>query len=121
MKGIFLTAAVVGLIALSWTPTAEAADAAKGRKMSAATAPSTYAFMEARARVYNDMKIDYSGDPDVDYARTMISHLESAIALAGIATDQGEDPDLRALSEELIASRAAEIAVFRAWLAHHGS
>lgn len=81
---------------------------------------STRAYMEANERMHGAMDIAFTGDADVDFARGMIPHHEGAIAMAEVVLEHGQDPALRALAEEIIATQQAEIDFLRAWLADHG-
>ena len=78
------------------------------------------AYAAANAAMHEAMAIDYSGDPDVDFARAMIPHHEGAIAMAEVLLANGEDPALRQMAGEIISAQEAEIAVLRQWLAEHG-
>lgn len=82
--------------------------------------PSTRAYMEANEVMHAAMAIEFTGDADIDFAKGMIPHHEGAIAMAEIVLDQGSDPEIRALAEEIIAAQEEEIAFLRNWLAERG-
>jgi uncharacterized protein (DUF305 family) len=81
--------------------------------------PSTAAFIAANDRMHTDMAIEFTGDPDVDFARGMIPHHQGAIDMANVVLEFGSDPEIRRLAEEIIAAQEAEIAFLRDWLAQH--
>jgi len=91
-------------------------------KMSMPTggSPSTKAFEDANAKMHKDMAIQYSGDTDADFVRSMIPHHRGAIDMAKVELAHGKDPDMRKLAEAVIKAQEAEIAEMQAWLKAHG-
>ena len=61
-----------------------------------------------------------SGDVDIDFARAMIAHHRGAIEMARIVVETGEDPEMKALAEEIIATQQVEIEVMQAFLDRKG-
>jgi uncharacterized protein (DUF305 family) len=78
---------------------------------------STRAYMEANDRMHAAMAIAFTGDADVDFARGMIPHHQGAIDMARVVLEHGEDPEIRALAEAIVAAQKEEIAFLEAWLA----
>ncbi|WP_105426554.1 MULTISPECIES: CopM family metallochaperone [Neorhizobium] len=91
-------------------------------KMSMPTggSPSTKAFEDANAKMHKDMAIQYSGDTDADFVRSMIPHHQGAIDMAKVELAHGKDPEIRKLAEAVIKAQEAEIAEMQAWLKAHG-
>lgn len=78
------------------------------------------AYRAANERMHEGMAIEFTGDADVDFARGMIPHHTGAIEMARAMLEHGEDPELRALAEEIIAAQEAEIAFLETWLEKRG-
>lgn len=81
--------------------------------------PSSQAFAKANARMHEDMALDYTGNADVDFARSMIPHHQGAIDMARIELQYGKDPEMRALAEDVIRAQEAEIKTMQDWLKTH--
>ncbi|MCJ9671505.1 MULTISPECIES: DUF305 domain-containing protein [unclassified Neorhizobium] len=82
--------------------------------------PSTKAFQDANAKMHKDMAIQYSGDTDADFVRSMIPHHRGAIDMAKVELAHGKDPEIRKLAQAVIKAQEAEIADMQAWLKAHG-
>jgi uncharacterized protein (DUF305 family) len=74
------------------------------------------AFQKANADMHKAMDIEFSGNADRDFVRSMIPHHEGAVAMARIVLDHGKDPELRVLAEDVIRAQEAEIKQMKTWL-----
>ena len=54
------------------------------------------------------------------FLEQMVIHHEGAIAMAKIHLEHGADPELRALSETIVAAQETDVAAMRAWLKAKG-
>lgn len=55
-------------------------------------------------------------DADIAFACAMIPHHQGAIDMAEVLLEHGEDPQMRALAEEIIETQADEIGQMKKWL-----
>ena len=83
--------------------------------------PSSQAYVETRDRMHRDMDIEYTGNPDTDFANSMIAHHEGAINMAKVELQYGQDPALRKMAEQIIAAQESEIQKMKDWLTANGS
>ena len=91
-------------------------------QMQAGAAPSASAegYMDAMAKMNQEMSsMQMSGDPDVDFARMMIPHHQSAINMARIKLENGKDETLKALAQKVIEDQQREIDELQKWLDQH--
>jgi uncharacterized protein (DUF305 family) len=79
------------------------------------------AFKDSMDKMHQAMMVDYTGDADVDFVKSMIPHHQGAIDMANIELRYGKDPELRKMAEQIIAAQEKEIAEMEAWLKAHGS
>lgn len=61
----------------------------------------------------NMHRLGMTGTPDVDFLAMMIPHHEGAVEMARLVLIYGEDPLVRQLAEEIIASQQVEIAAMQ--------
>ena len=92
---------------------------AKAATAATAVAPSTAEFEAGATRMHSGMAITYTGNTDIDFARGMIPHHQSAIDMAQVQLRHGKDPAMRKLDTEIIQAQEKEIAFLRDWLAKH--
>jgi uncharacterized protein (DUF305 family) len=78
--------------------------------------PATQAYLAASERMHREMAIEFTGNPDVDFARGMIAHHQGAIDMAQALLEHGQDPEIRTLAAAIIAAQEQEIAFLRSWL-----
>jgi uncharacterized protein (DUF305 family) len=70
------------------------------------------------ARMMQDMHgPGYTGRPDADFLTMMIPHHEGAVDMARLVLIHGQDPLVRQIAEDIIASQTVEIAAMRGRLA----
>lgn len=60
-------------------------------------------------------------DADVAFACGMIAHHQGAIDMAEVLLAHGDDPQMRALAEEIIAAQVSEIEQMTTWLAENAN
>ena len=115
MKKLMLALSIVTALAAP-----AAAQDHSGHAMPAAGGAATAAYAAANAAMHEDMAVDFTGDADVDFIRSMIPHHQGAVAMARIVLEHGTDPDVRKLAQAIIAAQEEEISWMEAWLAKHG-
>jgi uncharacterized protein (DUF305 family) len=84
------------------------------------TGPSSQAFNGINAKMHQDMAITFSGDADIDFAKSMIPHHQGAIDMAKVELAFGKDPEIKKLAETIIKAQEDEIAVLKEWLKKQG-
>jgi uncharacterized protein (DUF305 family) len=87
------------------------------KAMGADASESSKAFAEVNNKMHKDMTMEFTGNPDVDFAKGMIPHHQGAIDMAKVVLKYGKDPEMKKLAEEIIKAQDTEIAFMKGWLA----
>lgn len=82
--------------------------------------PAAELFDKINAEMHTAMAVEWSGDADVDFVKTMIPHHQGAVYMAQVVLDHGKDEVVRKLAQEIIAAQETEITLMKAWLAKKG-
>jgi uncharacterized protein (DUF305 family) len=79
--------------------------------------PPSQTFNGIAERLHQDLYINFSGDPDADYANVMIFMHQGAIDMAKTEIAFGNDSEMRRGAENTIKTEEAAISALRVWLA----
>jgi len=87
------------------------------KTMGADTSEASKALAEINMKMHKDMTMEFTGNPDVDFAQGMIPHHQGAIDMANVVLKYGKDPEMKKLAVEIINAQDTEIAFMKGWLA----
>lgn len=76
---------------------------------------------KAHMDMMGNMNMEFTGNTDADFARSMIKHHEGGIAMAKIELEHGKDPMIREMAEKMVKDQGAENEKFKAWLKEQGN
>jgi uncharacterized protein (DUF305 family) len=62
------------------------------------------------------MKVNPTGNADIDFVLMMIPHHQGAIDMAKLELEYGKNPEMRQLATDIVAAQEKEIAAMKAWL-----
>ncbi|WP_068304308.1 DUF305 domain-containing protein [Pararhodobacter sp. CCB-MM2] len=65
------------------------------------------------------LDVPLTGDADLDFVRAMVPQHQRAIELAEVVLTHGYSPEVRAMAEEVIATRRPQLEEMLVWLARH--
>lgn len=80
---------------------------------------STKDFKTAHMNMMKNMNMEFTGDPDRDFAASMKTHHEGGIEMAKIQLRHGKDPEMRKMAEKLVKEQSEENKKFESWLSKH--
>lgn len=91
-----------------------------GNQTTGDQSPASMALAQVNAKMHADMNTPLTGNADVDFAQGMIPHHQGAVDMARIVLEYGNDPEIRAFAQGVIAAQEGEIEWLKAWLAKNG-
>lgn len=120
MRELFL-AATAGLLVLpavaqQMDHSSTAHDHASTTSTAAEPSAATRAYAEINAKMHQDMDIEFTGDPDLDFILGMIPHHAAAVEMAKVVLEHGKDPMVRDFALQIIQTQDSEIEWMRLWL-----
>ena len=80
---------------------------------------STRDLKSAQMNMMKTMNVEFSGNADSDFARSMMKHHQSGIEMAEIQLKHGKDPAMRKMAEKLVKEQKKDNQEFQAWLKSH--
>jgi uncharacterized protein (DUF305 family) len=80
------------------------------------TSAATLAYAEINARMHEEMDIEFTGDPDLDFILGMIPHHAAAVEMAKVVLEHGKDPKVQEFARQIIRTQDSEIEWMRLWL-----
>lgn len=89
-------------------------------KTDANTIRTSDGFKKDSAFLISCMHSQMIGDADVDFCRSMIPHHQSAIDMAKVELNYGQDLEMKRLATRIIAEQEKEIAMMLQWLKKKG-
>ena len=76
----------------------------------------TRAYAEINAKMHQEMNMEFTGDPDLDFSLGMIPHHAAAVEMAKVVLEHGKDPLVREFALQIIVAQDSEIEWMRNWL-----
>jgi uncharacterized protein (DUF305 family) len=73
-------------------------------------------FKAAHMNMMKNMNMEFSGDPDADFARSMMKHHQSGIEMAQIEIKHGKNPEMKKMAEKLVEEQGKDNKEFQAFL-----
>lgn len=119
MKKLLIAFAIIATISTVALAAQDASMHHMGDEHTEAAAPANI-YEPAMQEMHNGMMVETTGDADVDFVRGMIPHHEGAVAMAKILKENGKDPELQKLADDIIAAQDKEIAFMKDWLKKKG-
>lgn len=80
---------------------------------------STKDLKSAHVNMMKNMNMEFSGDPDADFARSMMKHHQAGIEMAQIQLKHGKNAEMRKMAEKLIKEQGKDNEEFQAFLKKH--
>lgn len=84
-----------------------------------AKSASSQALEKVNEKMNKGMTMKMTGDADIDFMKSMLTHHQGAVDMANVELKYGKDPEAKKLAEDIVATQEKQINQMQDWLKQH--